>query len=217
LNDQATQTKPETVEPSSDRRSGSILCSLPSPFYQDDLCTIYHGDCYELLPLVGDVDLVLTDPPYGINHATDFASRGRSTWGKPKDYAPCRGDDEQFDPKIIVERFDRWILWGANHYKQAIPDGASWLIWDKRTRNDKGTNDQADGEMAATAFGALVTGVLPAFIDYFQVLGCERLLQLLLDGSNASGSTGIIRDGTNGIVPVHQGSTLRKGLTVTSR
>jgi len=30
LNDQATQTKPETVEPSSDRRSGSILCSSAS-------------------------------------------------------------------------------------------------------------------------------------------------------------------------------------------
>lgn len=38
---------------------------LPAPYYQDESCTIYHGDCRELLPLIGPVDLVLTDPPYG--------------------------------------------------------------------------------------------------------------------------------------------------------
>lgn len=41
---------------------------MPSikPFYQDDWCTIYHGDCREVLPHIGPVDLVLTDPPYGV-------------------------------------------------------------------------------------------------------------------------------------------------------
>lgn len=36
------------------------------PYYQDDLVTLYHGDCRELFPhLQADsVDLVLTDPPY---------------------------------------------------------------------------------------------------------------------------------------------------------
>ena len=37
-----------------------------TPYYSDDRCTIYHGDCRELLPEIGNVDLVLTDPPYGI-------------------------------------------------------------------------------------------------------------------------------------------------------
>lgn len=36
------------------------------PYYQDDYCTIYHGDCREILPTLEPVDLVLTDPPYGI-------------------------------------------------------------------------------------------------------------------------------------------------------
>ncbi len=36
------------------------------PYYQDDSVTIYHGDCREILPLLEPVDLVLTDPPYGI-------------------------------------------------------------------------------------------------------------------------------------------------------
>ncbi len=40
--------------------------SLPKPYYQDDACTIYHGDCREVLRSVSeDVDLTLTDPPYG--------------------------------------------------------------------------------------------------------------------------------------------------------
>jgi len=36
------------------------------PYYQDDYTTIYHGDCLELLPQIEPVELVLTDPPYGV-------------------------------------------------------------------------------------------------------------------------------------------------------
>jgi site-specific DNA-methyltransferase (adenine-specific) len=36
------------------------------PYYQDDAVTIFHGDCREILPQLEPVDLVLTDPPYGI-------------------------------------------------------------------------------------------------------------------------------------------------------
>lgn len=37
------------------------------PFYQDDWATIYHGDCLEILPQLNHVELVLTDPPYGVH------------------------------------------------------------------------------------------------------------------------------------------------------
>jgi DNA modification methylase len=33
-------------------------------FYEDDSCVIYHGDCREILPSIGPVDHVITDPPY---------------------------------------------------------------------------------------------------------------------------------------------------------
>jgi site-specific DNA-methyltransferase (adenine-specific) len=36
------------------------------PYYQDDFATLYHGDCREVLPQLQPVDLVLTDPPYGV-------------------------------------------------------------------------------------------------------------------------------------------------------
>ena len=44
--------------------------TLPTPYYDRDGITIYHGDCREVLPLLADesIDLVLTDPPYGHNN-----------------------------------------------------------------------------------------------------------------------------------------------------
>src|SRR5574343_382331 len=36
------------------------------PYFQDSSVTIYHGDCREILPQLPKVDLVLTDPPYGL-------------------------------------------------------------------------------------------------------------------------------------------------------
>lgn len=37
-----------------------------TPYYSDDATCIILGDCRELLPLMPKVDLVLTDPPYGV-------------------------------------------------------------------------------------------------------------------------------------------------------
>lgn len=36
------------------------------PYYQDDVVTIYCGDCCEIVPKLGRFDLILTDPPYGL-------------------------------------------------------------------------------------------------------------------------------------------------------
>ena len=41
------------------------------PYYDQGGITIYHGDCREILPTLDAVDLVLTDPPYGIALNTD--------------------------------------------------------------------------------------------------------------------------------------------------
>ncbi len=45
------------------------------PYYQDEWVTIYHGDCREILPELPDksIDLVLTDPPYGVS----FKKKGK--------------------------------------------------------------------------------------------------------------------------------------------
>ncbi len=36
----------------------------PTPYYEDESCAIYHGDCRDILPYLPEADLVLTDPPY---------------------------------------------------------------------------------------------------------------------------------------------------------
>jgi DNA modification methylase len=44
-----------------------------TPYYEDDHCTIYHGDCREILPAL-TFDVIVTDPPYGTGYyATDCA------------------------------------------------------------------------------------------------------------------------------------------------
>lgn len=55
------------------------------PYYQDDACTIYHGDCREILPQLDKVDLVLTDPPYGISFQSNY---------RYLKYDPIVGDEE---------------------------------------------------------------------------------------------------------------------------
>lgn len=47
------------------------------PYYSQDGITIYHGDCREVLPTLPteSVDLIATDPPYGIGYATSRRSR----------------------------------------------------------------------------------------------------------------------------------------------
>ena len=41
---------------------------MMTPYYTEPGITIYHGDCREILPTLGKVDLVLTDPPYNLGH-----------------------------------------------------------------------------------------------------------------------------------------------------
>jgi DNA modification methylase len=43
-------------------------------YYRTELGVLYCGDCLEILPLIpdGSVDLVLTDPPYGIDYLSSW-------------------------------------------------------------------------------------------------------------------------------------------------
>ncbi len=50
---------------------------MAKPYYEEAGITIYHGDCREILPTLPNVDLVLTDPPYGVGLA--YASFEDST------------------------------------------------------------------------------------------------------------------------------------------
>jgi site-specific DNA-methyltransferase (adenine-specific) len=55
-----------------------------TPYYQDDACTIYHGDCLEVMPLLGteSVGVVMTDPPFSVPiKYEDNSNRYARSWG----------------------------------------------------------------------------------------------------------------------------------------
>lgn len=64
--------------PTSCQQEGSN--ALPTPYYEQDGITIYHGDCREILPQLGPVDVVFADPPYGVSkrHRTYASASGPS-------------------------------------------------------------------------------------------------------------------------------------------
>ncbi len=103
---------------------------------------IICGDCLEVMRDWPDscVDLVLTDPPYGIGWDTNYSRFSRGI----KDKASIANDQKPFDPTPFL-RFPEIIMFGANHFAEKLYP-ASWLIWDKR--NADGTSFLSDGEVA---------------------------------------------------------------------
>ena len=123
-----------------------------TPYYERGGITIYHGDCREILPDVWfGVDLLLTDPPYGISAVVRGKTFGTSNECATNDYIPVHGDDEPFNPAHLLALPGRKVLWGANHYAALLPSEPCWLTWDKR--DGTRSNPLADCELAWTNFG----------------------------------------------------------------
>jgi DNA modification methylase len=99
-----------------------------------DGVTLYLGDCREILPTLGKVDAVVTDPPYGMDFDTDSRrfTGGKSSIvrGAGRNDRKIFGDDAEFDPSPWLH-FGEVILWGSNHYTQKLPIGST-LVWLKR-------------------------------------------------------------------------------------
>ena len=49
-----------------------------TPYYEADGITIYHADCRDILPTL-EFDVIVTDPPYGIDVQTSYATRQRGS------------------------------------------------------------------------------------------------------------------------------------------
>jgi site-specific DNA-methyltransferase (adenine-specific)/modification methylase len=90
--------------------------------------TLYLGDCRDILPTLGKVDAVVTDPPYGIGYKHSGKSGGR--WHRINT-KPIINDDKPFDPSHLFDEFNNCLVWGADHFYKRLPDEGRWLAWNK--------------------------------------------------------------------------------------
>jgi len=65
--------------------------------------TLYCGDCLEILPTLGEVDAVVTDPPYGISDAPMKLGKraDNARPGKDGDYFPAATWDKEIKPEWV--------------------------------------------------------------------------------------------------------------------
>lgn len=94
-------------------------------------CTLYLGDCMEVMPTLGRVDAVVTDPPYGIG-ADENPVRGSQKHEK-KGWDRTRPNKEIFD--VMIELSNDQIIWGGNYFTDYLRPTMRWLVWDKMARN----------------------------------------------------------------------------------
>lgn len=121
-----------------------------------ELNKIYCGDCLDFMGQMEDksVDLVLTDPPYGIGeHGGKSESRCRSTGVTPSNYPNLNWDTKPPTLHYFNEMFrisKNQIIFGGNYF--SLPPSPCWIVWDKVN----GENDFADCELAWTSFSTAV-------------------------------------------------------------
>lgn len=125
---------------------------------------IIHADCMDILKQLPDkcIDLVLTDPPYGIKMAknTNICSKtdyyGKNQKGfyakelhKQKQWDNKRPDKIYFDEIVRVSK--NQIIFGGNYFADYLKPSRGWIFWDKKEHPTQGQNF-ADGELAYTSF-----------------------------------------------------------------
>ena len=114
------------------------------PFYEHGGIQIFLGDCREILPTLQKVDLVLTDPPYGL---ADRWTGG--TWGANPIYDEAKRWDREIPTDAVLslqKHAPAIIVWGGNLYP--LPTSRCWLSWRKSSQ----MATMADFELAWTNF-----------------------------------------------------------------
>jgi site-specific DNA-methyltransferase (adenine-specific) len=104
-------------------------------------------------------DLVLTDPPYGIDSAgskratglkpVNFAGKNKRVAAKDygnKDWDKKHLDGEYFSEMRRVSKHQ--IIFGGNYYVEYLSNSSCWIVWDKLN----GKSNYADCELAWTSF-----------------------------------------------------------------
>ncbi len=92
--------------------------------------SLYLGDCREILPTLGKVEAVVTDPPYGIEGT--WSGGNSHGWGKFRGEATAWDVRPEWLAAWLNEIECQKIIWGGNYFP--LPPSGSWLVWDKDVR-----------------------------------------------------------------------------------
>lgn len=98
---------------------------------------IINADCLDILKQLPDkcIDLVLTDPPYGLNKKFKGGKSGKMNFNsivdKGWDFTP---DKEVFEEIVRVSK--NQIIWGGNYFADMLPPSRCWIVWDKMIAED---------------------------------------------------------------------------------
>jgi len=119
-----------------------------TPTWQTDdgRIQLYCGDCLTILPEIGKVDAVITDPPYGIGH-NNIVPGGPSKFhlAKLTQYKTVNWDIKNPDVIKSCALFKDSVIFGGNYYADVLPLSRGWVVWDKRANGR-----YADGELIWT-------------------------------------------------------------------
>jgi site-specific DNA-methyltransferase (adenine-specific) len=123
--------------------------------YPDDFINkVIQGDCLEVMKEMPDkcVNLVLTDPPYGIGADKGIGGNNRGIRKKYNDSWDILPRKEIFDEIFRVSK--NQIIFGGNYMVEYLYNSSCWIVWDK---NNSG--NFADCELAWTSFKGAVRKV----------------------------------------------------------
>ena len=103
------------------------------------------------------IDMIFTDPPYGMNLDTDFSGMKSKIFKGGNGYDAGIVDD--FNPEMIntIMALDikETFLWGADYFAELLPNknDGSWIVWDKRANgNDDIAEDYSSDKMYGSCF-----------------------------------------------------------------
>jgi len=115
---------------------------------------IIHADCLEIMKQLPDkcIDLVLTDPPYGINaNNMTLGSSGHKLMRSKENWDAGIPANDVFDEMFRVSK--NQIIFGGNYFPYLWNfAGKGFIFWNKQQPKNSFMDCFADGELAWTSF-----------------------------------------------------------------